>query len=103
MNIDLLRDKYLFYEHEWVPLISVDILSTVLSKLQLTDEEVKSAFAQEVELGKSMCVMLSNDDSIQKLLNNLWMAMRKSEREDLLAKVMMSTHDGFLIWTWINC
>lgn len=93
----------MFYEHEWVPLITVDILSTVLSKLQLTEEEEKSSFAQEVELGKNMCVMLSNDDSIQKLLNNLWMAMRKSEREDLLAKVMLSTQDGFLIWTWINC
>ncbi|ODM89854.1 hypothetical protein Ocin01_16828 [Orchesella cincta] len=83
---DLLRDVYLLYEHEWVPLIAVDIISISLNKLQLTEEETKNATALSFRKNESVCIFLKNSQDLQELLSKLWTSMRKSDREDVLAK-----------------
>lgn len=75
------------YEHEWVPLIAVDIISIVLNKLQLTDEGMKTEVANNLSEEMPVCAFLRNTKDLNQLCNKLWTAMRNSEREDVLAKV----------------
>jgi len=68
------------------PLIAVDIISIVLSKLQLTEEISKSTVANNLIKGKPVCAFLQSSDDLHQLTSKLWVAMKRSEREDVLAK-----------------
>lgn len=93
---ELLSDAYLRYEHEWVPLIAVEIISIVLNRLQLTEEDAKTLIAEKIEKGKPSCILLEDLSRIQTLLKQIWIAMKMSEREDVLAKV-------YICFTLLNC
>lgn len=77
----------MLYEHEWVPLVSVDILSIVLNQMEMTDDDAKIAVAKSLELESPACAFLQNSNDLNELMSQLWEAMMKSEREDVLAKV----------------
>jgi len=86
--LDHLINTHLLYEHEWVPLVTLDILHILFNNLNFNSDKIKDQVAENLELGK-VCdqLVLTNLEDLKVLLKNLWTIIRTTDRDDVVMKV----------------
>jgi len=85
-----MRKTHLVYEHEWVPVITLDVFTSVFNAMQISGEEMKAICAESIESGKTNNTILISTDDLSDFLKNIVSVIKFSERADVQMKVRLA-------------
>jgi len=93
-SIDHLSERHLLYEHEWVPLVTLEILVGVFSQIAASvgDTNVYSQLATWIEKEENEFCWIQNAEDLSVLLKNLWQLLSFYKHEEILKMVRFLVH-----------
>lgn len=87
-----LRNTHLLHEHEWVPVITLDIFTGIFAAMSITGEEMKAICAESIQSGETSNTVLISTEDLSIFLKNVVSVVKFTEREDVQMKVHHLMH-----------